>query len=83
MEKHDRQTEKNNKSGDGTSKSGREAFLVRVLYQENATWQGTVTWVDGKKTYTFRSELELIRLMDSILTQNRSKNEEVNEIQIG
>lgn len=83
MEKHDKPAKNSNRDSGGVSRSGREAFLVRILYQENATWQGTVTWVDGKKTYTFRSELELIRLMDSILTQNRSKNEEVNEIQIG
>lgn len=45
----------------------RETFVVRILNTQNATWQGTVTWTDGKRTEAFRSALELIRLMDSTL----------------
>lgn len=42
-------------------------FVVNVLYRQNASWQGTVNWVNKKKTVQFRSMLELIRLMDSAL----------------
>lgn len=48
---------------------GREAFLVQILNTQNATWQGTVTWTDGKKTQPFRSALELIKLIDSALEE--------------
>jgi hypothetical protein len=45
----------------------RQSFIVNVLYQEHSTWQGTVTWVDENKTQTFRSALELLRLIDSTM----------------
>lgn len=47
----------------------RETFVVRILNTQNATWQGTVTWTDGKRMESFRSALELIRLIDSTLLE--------------
>ena len=52
-----------------------EAFLVRVEYQEHATWQGTVTWTNRGKTMHFRSVLEMIKLIDSAL-EEKGKGEE-------
>lgn len=52
-----------------------EAFLVRIEQQEHATWQGTVTWANRKRTAHFRSVLELIKLIDSTLTE-QGKGEE-------
>ena len=43
-------------------------FNVRVLFRQNASWQGNVTWIDGKKEESFRSVLELLILMDSAMT---------------
>ena len=45
----------------------RETFVVRILNTQNATWQGTVTWTDEKRTESFRSALELLSLMRSSL----------------
>ena len=39
-------------------------FIVRVQYRQNATWQGTIQWVEQKKTQQFRSVLEMIKLME-------------------
>lgn len=47
--------------------SERRTFVIHILNQQNATWQGTVTWLDGKRTQPFRSALELIRLMDGVI----------------
>ena len=44
-----------------------QSFVIEVKSQENSTWQGTITWVEGKKKENFRSALELIRLIDSTL----------------
>lgn len=49
---------------DNTNRS----FVIEVKSQENSTWQGTITWVEGKKKENFRSALELIRLIDSTLS---------------
>ena len=48
----------------------RQSFIVNILQQQNASWQGTVTWVGENKTQSFRSALELIRLIDSTLGES-------------
>ena len=37
---------------------------MHVISQENATWQGQVTWLNEKETRSFRSLLELIKRID-------------------
>lgn len=48
----------------------KDTFMVRIISQENATWQGQVTWLDRDESKTFRSMLELIRLIDGALERN-------------
>ena len=50
--------------------SGKANFVVHVQFRQNATWQGTVQWVDANKTQRFRSALELLKLMDEALDGN-------------
>lgn len=50
-------------------KDNKTTFVVTVLYRQNATWQGTVKWVEGKQEQKFRSALELIKLMDNAVEQ--------------
>ena len=42
-------------------------FAVRVIFRQNASWQGSVTWLEGGREESFRSVLELVLLMDSAL----------------
>ncbi|HBU12382.1 MAG TPA: hypothetical protein DEB31_06560 [Clostridiales bacterium] len=42
-------------------------FLIQILNRQHATWQGTVKWLENNQEIPFRSELELIRLMDSAM----------------
>ncbi len=44
-----------------------QSFVIEVKSRENHTWQGTVSWVEGKKKENFRSALELLKLIDSTL----------------
>lgn len=46
-------------------KPSKSSFIVKILSQENETWQGTVTWVETGETQPFRSALELIKMIDS------------------
>ena len=46
-------------------------FAVRVLFRQNASWQGRVAWLEGGKEENFRSALELIFLMDSALKREK------------
>jgi len=41
-------------------------FSLRILFRQNASWQGTLTWLEGKQEECFRSVLELIFLLDSV-----------------
>ncbi|MBC3517149.1 hypothetical protein H8K20_12185 [Neobittarella massiliensis] len=50
----------------------KETFVVQIQYRQNATWQGKVTWADKDETKSFRSALELIKLIDSALDESES-----------
>ena len=43
-------------------------FEVKVLFRQNTSWQGCVTWLEEGRQEQFRSVLELAILMDSALT---------------
>jgi len=61
--------------GGNVESGGLATFSIRVLFRQNASWQGSVKWVEGGMEESFRSALELIFLMDSAL--NRSSVEQV------
>lgn len=47
--------------------SGNEATLkLRVMFRQNASWQGTVRWVEEELEENFQSVLELMLLIDSV-----------------
>ena len=52
-------------SGSETPAGKVASFAVRIMFRQNASWQGSVTWVEGKSEESFRSVLELLFLMDS------------------
>ena len=45
----------------------RATFDIRLLFRQHTSWQGTITWVEGRGEQSFRSVLELILLIDSAL----------------
>lgn len=47
--------------------SKKATFLVNVTQCENSSWQGQITWVDENVTKSFRSVLELMKMMDGVL----------------
>lgn len=55
-----------------------QSFVVSIKGTENHSWQGTITWVNGKKSENFRSALELIKLIDSALPQESSELKDKN-----
>lgn len=53
------------------SRTGAQAtFAVKILFRQNASWQGSVVWLEEKKEQSFRSVLELILLLNSALQTN-------------
>ncbi len=51
-------------------------FLIQIDHCENATWQGTVHWIEKDITQKFRSALELIKLMDSAVGMQKKDEQE-------
>ena len=55
--------------GGAVQKKGELAtFSVRLLFRQNASWQGMITWVENDMEEYFRSVLELIMLLDNAMT---------------
>lgn len=45
----------------------KQTFILEVISTENQSWQGRVNWVNGDEKQPFRSVLELLRLIDSVV----------------
>ena len=46
----------------------RGTFVMKVIFRQNASWQGNLVWTDAKLESSFRSALELVGLLDEALT---------------
>lgn len=57
-----------NSNGKRAETSGR-TFVIDIKSMQNNTWQGTILWSQTHQKIPFRSALELIRLLDSALTE--------------
>lgn len=51
----------------------KQTFIIEVLDTKDSSWQGKVNWVDGKKEQTFRSVMELLRLIDSVVAEDEER----------
>lgn len=49
----------------GEGKGQLATFRLRVLFRQNASWQGSLNWLDQGQEESFRSTLELLYLMQS------------------
>lgn len=56
-----------------------ETFVVQIKNSQNSSWQGTVAWAEGKEKRAFRSELELIQLINSAMEEQYSPDPEETE----
>lgn len=52
-------------------RNGKGVFVIKVMSTENATWQGSATWVEENKVQYFRSALELMKMIDQALENHR------------
>ena len=47
-------------------RGGQATYAVRVQYRQNATWQGELVWLEHNEARSFTSELEMLKLIDSL-----------------
>lgn len=50
-------------------------FIVQVQYRQNSSWQGQVIWAEENKKEHFRSTLELMKLIDSAMSEEGAQVE--------
>ena len=42
----------------------KSTFLVHIRFRRNATWQGSITWLETGRVQEFRSAFEMLKLME-------------------
>ena len=52
-------------------------FEINVKFRQNASWQGQIVWLERNQKQSFRSVLEMLKLMDEALTESDLKAENV------
>jgi hypothetical protein len=53
-----------------SNKKPQATFKINIVFRQNASWQGSVCWMEKGMETEFRSALELIFLMDNVLTDS-------------
>jgi len=48
-------------------------FEISVRFQQNSTWQGQILWAEKNMKQSFRSVLEMLRLMDEAMGDGSSR----------
>ncbi|WP_295867839.1 hypothetical protein [uncultured Oscillibacter sp.] len=56
-------------SAQDTQKGHVATFNLRVLFRQNASWQGSLQWLEGHQEASFRSVLELLLLLNSTVEE--------------
>jgi len=53
-------------------------FEITVKFTQNATWQGHIYWVEKNKKQSFRSAMEMLKLMDEALSEKAIEGQQIN-----
>lgn len=61
------------REGRENMKSQPGTFIVKIIEQQNDSWQGTVTYVEKNETQHFRSAMELLHLMDEVMQTKQKR----------
>lgn len=43
-------------------------FRIKILFRQHESWQGTLSWIEGRREKPFRSALELALMLDGALS---------------
>jgi len=53
-------------------------FEITVRFRQNATWQGQILWAEKNMKQSFRSVLEMLKLMDEALSEGDNSRKPVD-----
>lgn len=61
------------------SQKKKQTFVVEIIDHQKGTWQGQVHWIQGDRKVSFRSVMELLCLIDSVIgSGNDGKQKETD-----
>lgn len=55
-------------------------FFMRIQYRQNASWQGTLHWLDKSQTVCFRSALEMGMLIEEAMKQTKGQGDRTEPV---
>ncbi len=58
-------------------------FLVSIYHQENQSWQGSIQWLDSGNKVHFRSQLELLTLMNDAVEASSTRGDSLRSWEQG
>lgn len=58
-----------------TDTSNTTSFLITIHRRENHSWQGTIQWLESNQMVHFRSELEMLSLIQEATQKSQPKVE--------
>lgn len=61
------------------SGTGGTNFLIAIHYQENHSWQGSIQWLETGRKIHFRSELELMNLIQNAVDINQGAEQSLRK----
>lgn len=67
---------RNNHKVQKSTRASRSQFYVNIRYHQNNSWQGSIQRLDTGETINFRSALELMTLMETVIAQQSSDQHE-------
>jgi len=53
-------------------------FEITVKFKQNSTWQGQIHWIEKNKKQSFRSAMEMLKLMDEALSEEVEEGQLIN-----
>ena len=48
----------------------KQTFILEMGDTQGGSWQGRIEWIQGQKKENFRSAMELLRLIDSVVCKD-------------
>ncbi|HHX51741.1 MAG TPA: hypothetical protein GX711_09915 [Clostridia bacterium] len=49
-----------------------QSFFIKIMYYDNSSTQGTIQWMEKKRSLPFRSFLELLHLLEEALVDREA-----------
>lgn len=57
----------------------KQTFILEIRDTKCQSWQGRIEWIQGQKSQNFRSTMEMLRLIESVVGEGEKPEESDGE----